>query len=171
MFYKQFCALALVALATVSWAAAKPNFSGDWQLNLAKSNYGSMPPPTSMVRTITHADPSLEIVDDRNGPGRSGVSSRKYMTSGQDDEFRGQWRPGGRHRGVGRQLLGGHHQGVERGLGLQGQDVAVGGWQAADQRCADRVRTRSGTGQAGVRSPVASIDRRTALRPHIHHKR
>jgi hypothetical protein len=87
MFYKQLCALTLVALATVSWAAAKPNFSGDWQLNLSKSNYGSMPPPTSMVRTITHADPALEIVDDRNGPGRSGVSSRKYMTSGQVTNF------------------------------------------------------------------------------------
>jgi hypothetical protein len=87
MFYKKLCALALVALATVSWAAAKPNFSGDWQLNLAKSNYGSMPPPTSMMRTITHADPSLEIVDDRNGPGRSGVSSRKYLTSGQTTNF------------------------------------------------------------------------------------
>ena len=87
MFHKQLCALTLIALATVSWAAAKPNFSGDWQLNLAKSNYGSMPPPTSMVRTITHADPSLEIVDDRNGPGRSRVSSRKYMTSGETTNF------------------------------------------------------------------------------------
>jgi hypothetical protein len=87
MIYKQLCALTLTVLAAVSWAATKPNFSGDWQLNLAKSNYGQMPPPTSMVRTITHADPSLEIVDDRNSDRGTRVSSRKYMTSGQTTTF------------------------------------------------------------------------------------
>ena len=86
MFYKCLCALTLIAVTTISWAAAKPNFSGDWQLNLAKSNYGSMPSPTSLLRKITHADPSLEIVDDQNGGRRTGVNTRKYMV-GQTTSF------------------------------------------------------------------------------------
>jgi hypothetical protein len=79
MSYKSLSALLLVVVASVGWAAAKPNFTGEWQLNLSKSNYGSMPAPTSLLRTITHADPSLEIVDDQNGGRRTGVSTRKYM--------------------------------------------------------------------------------------------
>jgi hypothetical protein len=87
MVYKHLFALTLIAIATVSWAAAKPNFTGEWQLNLSKSNYGALPPPTSMLRKITHAEPSLEIVDDRSGGRRTGVSTRKYMTSGQATTF------------------------------------------------------------------------------------
>jgi hypothetical protein len=87
MIYKHFLALTLVAVATISWAAAKPNFTGEWQLNLSKSNYGALPPPTSMLRKITHAEPSLEIVDDQSGGRRTGVSTRKYMTGGQATTF------------------------------------------------------------------------------------
>jgi hypothetical protein len=87
MIYKHFLALALIAIATAGWAAAKPNFTGEWQLNLSKSNYGALPPPTSMLRKITHAEPSLEIVDDQNGGRRAGVSARKYVTSGSATIF------------------------------------------------------------------------------------
>jgi hypothetical protein len=83
MSYKHFCALLLVVVASFGWAAsAKPNFTGEWQLNLSKSNYGSMPAPTSLLRKITHNDPSLEVVDDEVGGRRTGVRTRKYMTSG-----------------------------------------------------------------------------------------
>jgi hypothetical protein len=87
MFYKRLIALTMVAIASIAWAAGKPNFSGQWQLNLSKSNYGAMPAPTSMLRTITHAEPSLEVVDDQNGGRRTGVSTRKYMTGGQTTAF------------------------------------------------------------------------------------
>jgi hypothetical protein len=87
MSYKSLSALLLLVVASVGWAAAKPNFTGEWQLNLSKSNYGSMPAPTSLLRTITHADPSLEIVDDQNGGRRTGVSTRKYMANGQTTTF------------------------------------------------------------------------------------
>jgi hypothetical protein len=87
MFYKQLFAITLIVMATVGWATAKPNFTGEWQLNLSKSNYGALPPPTSMLRKITHAEPSLEIVDDQSGGRRTGVSTRKYMTSGQATTF------------------------------------------------------------------------------------
>jgi hypothetical protein len=77
--FKSFAALFLSVVASVSLAASKPNFSGEWQLNLSKSDYGTMPSPTSLLRKITHADPSLEIVDDEIGGRRTGVRTRKYM--------------------------------------------------------------------------------------------
>lgn len=84
--YKSLAALFLLIVASVCLGASKPNFSGEWQLNLSKSNYGTMPAPTSLLRKITHADPSLEIVDDQNGGRRTGVSTRKYM-AGQPTHF------------------------------------------------------------------------------------
>src|ERR1700761_5778780 len=87
MIYKAFTTAILIIAAAVSLAATKPNFSGEWQLNLAKSNYGKMPPPTSMLRRITHADPSLQIVDDQNGGRRTGGSTREYLTNGQGTHF------------------------------------------------------------------------------------
>ena len=87
MSYKSICALLLVAVTSLCWSAsAKPNFSGEWQLNLSKSNYGSMPAPTSLLRKITHNDPSLEIVDDQIGGRRTGVNTRKY-TAGAPTTF------------------------------------------------------------------------------------
>jgi hypothetical protein len=84
MSYKSICALLLIAVTSLCWSAsAKPNFSGEWQLNLSKSNYGSMPAPTSLLRKITHNDPSLEIVDDQIGGRRTGVNTRKYTAGGQ----------------------------------------------------------------------------------------
>jgi hypothetical protein len=46
-----FCALfALTILAGTVAAADKPNFSGDWKMNAAKSNFGPIPGPSSIVR-------------------------------------------------------------------------------------------------------------------------
>jgi hypothetical protein len=86
MRFKSLSALFLLVVASISLGASKPNFSGEWQLNLSKSNYGAMPGPTSLLRKITHADPLLEIVDDQNGGRRTGVSTRKYM-EGQTTNF------------------------------------------------------------------------------------
>ena len=50
--------LAVLALAALPMLA-KPNFSGDWKLNVAKSSFGQMPSPSSMTSKITHEDPKL----------------------------------------------------------------------------------------------------------------
>jgi len=84
--FKSLAALFLLVVASISLGASKPNFSGEWQLNLSKSNYGAMPAPASLLRKITHADPSLEIVDDEIGGRRTGVRTRKYM-AGQTTNF------------------------------------------------------------------------------------
>jgi hypothetical protein len=51
-------------LATALAAAAadsKPNFSGEWKLNVGKSDFGPMPAPTSRTDKIDHKDPSLKF--------------------------------------------------------------------------------------------------------------
>jgi len=53
----------LVCVAGLSLAAqAKPDFSGVWTLVPDRSDFGQMPAPTKMTRTITHKDPAITIV-------------------------------------------------------------------------------------------------------------
>jgi len=52
--------VALLGLAALA-ANAKPNFTGDWKLNVEKSDFGQFPGPNSMTQKTTHDDPSLKI--------------------------------------------------------------------------------------------------------------
>jgi len=50
----------LVALPLVSvFAQQKPDFSGTWKLNVAKSDFGALPGPAGRTDVITHKEPSL----------------------------------------------------------------------------------------------------------------
>ena len=57
----------LLFLAASASAQTKPNFSGDWKLNIAKSNFGQMPAPASLTEKITHSDPSLKVQTEMTG--------------------------------------------------------------------------------------------------------
>lgn len=59
--------LIFAALASFALAADKPNFSGEWKLNAAKSNFGPLPAPATFTRKVTHADPSITIEDTQTG--------------------------------------------------------------------------------------------------------
>ncbi len=50
-----------VLLLCAVLAQAKPDFTGEWKMNAAKSDFGQMPPPSSYVQKITHKDPELKI--------------------------------------------------------------------------------------------------------------
>ena len=78
---------ALTILAGTVAAADKPNFSGDWKMNTAKSNFGPIPGPSSIVRKVTHAEPSLSIVEEQQGDQGTQVTTRKYTTDGKDMTF------------------------------------------------------------------------------------
>ena len=54
-------ALSLVLGGSVALAADKPNFSGNWKLNIEKSDFGPMPKPEKAEYAITHKDPELNI--------------------------------------------------------------------------------------------------------------
>jgi hypothetical protein len=42
-------------------SGAHPNYSGTWKLNLAKSDFGVLPPPDSRTDVIEHNDPALKV--------------------------------------------------------------------------------------------------------------
>jgi hypothetical protein len=77
----------VVTLATFGQPATKPNFSGEWTMNTAKSNFGAVPPPTSITRSITHAEPALTIVEVQESPMGTQSATRKYVTDGSPSSF------------------------------------------------------------------------------------
>ena len=54
--------LVILTLAVALAALAAPNFTGEWKLNLPKSDFGQMPPPTSRVDKVTHEGVNLSVV-------------------------------------------------------------------------------------------------------------
>ena len=82
----------IVALASFAVAADKPNFSGDWKINVDKSAFGPMPPPSAFTRKIAHTDPALNIDEEQSGAQGDMKRSIKYSTDGKEttNDFMGQ---------------------------------------------------------------------------------
>lgn len=79
-----------LALVIAGQPVAKPNFSGEWKMNVAKSTFGAVPPPTSVTRKITHAEPALTIVETQEGGIGDPTVTRKYVTDGSESSFTSQ---------------------------------------------------------------------------------
>jgi hypothetical protein len=77
-------AFALTFLAAHAQAAT--NFSGEWKLNLAKSDYGPAPQPEFMTRTIKHDDPVLQMSTHQKGAQGEATTELKYTTDGKPVE-------------------------------------------------------------------------------------
>jgi hypothetical protein len=80
----------LIALALTAHdapAQSKPNFSGSWKMNGAKSDWGLMPAPASIERKITHAEPALTIVEDQDAGFGVQSATRAYTTDGKGSTF------------------------------------------------------------------------------------
>jgi hypothetical protein len=74
----------LLLLAASASAQTKPNFSGDWKLNVAKSNFGQMPAPSSLTEKITHSDPSLKVQTAQSGDFGDFNSDFSFTTDGKE---------------------------------------------------------------------------------------
>jgi len=79
-----------IAITAGGQAPAKPNFSGEWKFNAAKSDFGVLPPPSSIRRTITHAEPNLTMVEDQRSDMGDASTTRKYVTDGTAITFTSQ---------------------------------------------------------------------------------
>ena len=78
-----FLALPVVAAA---WAQdATPNFTGKWSIDLAKSDFGPMPPPESVVHVIEHKEPSLKVVTTQKGAQGEVTNERMMTTDGKEN--------------------------------------------------------------------------------------
>ena len=75
----------LIALPLITVAAQqKPDFSGTWKLNVAKSDFGALPGPQSRTDVITHKDPSLsDSVTVESEEGKQQYTAN-YTTDGKE---------------------------------------------------------------------------------------
>ncbi len=77
-----FAAGSLLLCAVISTAA--PNFTGQWKMNPTKSDFGQMPPPSSIVMKITHEEPSLKISSSWTGDEGELKSDFTYTTDSKE---------------------------------------------------------------------------------------
>lgn len=65
--------------------AEKPNFSGVWKLNNAKSDFGPMPGgPDKFERTIDHKDPNLKMTTVQAFQGQERKNDVEYVIDGKE---------------------------------------------------------------------------------------
>ena len=73
--------LVLLVLLVQGAVPAKPDFSGQWVINAAESDFGLIPPPQCRALTLTHREPEFVVEETRPDGTRCGVLVR-YTTDG-----------------------------------------------------------------------------------------
>jgi hypothetical protein len=79
--------LSILLLSSAAIAQDKPNFSGRWALDTAKSDFGEFPVPDTQTNIIDHKDPHIKLTQTIRGQDVSGgeaSSERHYTTDGQE---------------------------------------------------------------------------------------
>jgi hypothetical protein len=77
-------ALSVTAFATSMFAQSKPNFSGTWKLNVAKSDFGPLPAPDSRTDVIDHNDPAMKINESMVTAQGNVNANINYTTDGKE---------------------------------------------------------------------------------------
>ena len=78
--------LLFIVLCAGSLAAQgrKPNFSGTWKMDPAKSDYGTMETPQSVTRKIVHEEPNVTMVVTQKNSRGDMTTEFKYATDGKE---------------------------------------------------------------------------------------
>ena len=76
-------ALLVAAAASVSAQGAKPNFSGTWNLDLPKSDFGPSPPPESIVLVVAHKEPAVKVSSTQKTAEGTVLNERNLTTDGK----------------------------------------------------------------------------------------
>jgi hypothetical protein len=82
-------AFLVAATANLTFAADKPDLSGNWKLDLNNSDFGGAPPPDSFTRRIEHAEPSVILTDEQVSTLGPDKAVRKYTTDSKETTY--QW--------------------------------------------------------------------------------
>ena len=77
-------AVVLMILLCAAAASAKSNFTGDWKMNPAKSEFGPMPAPSSITQKITHNDPELKVTSTQVSERGEFTTELAYTTDGKE---------------------------------------------------------------------------------------
>lgn len=71
--------------AALALAGGRPNFSGTWKQNAARSDFNGLPAPISVVDIITHQEPWLHLTQTVVGPhGDSTTSEHDFSTDNKE---------------------------------------------------------------------------------------
>jgi hypothetical protein len=74
----------VLLLGAIDHVCAQPNFSGEWKMNSAKSNFAPLPQPDRLVRKISQHDSRLKIKTTQFGQQREIVTDLSYTTDGAE---------------------------------------------------------------------------------------
>jgi hypothetical protein len=77
--------LVLPVVAAARAQDATPNFTGKWSIDIAKSDFGPMPPPESVTHVIDHKEPNIKIVTTQKGPQGESTNERLLTTDGKEN--------------------------------------------------------------------------------------
>ena len=82
--YFTFLIFLLAMAVPAAPAYAKANFSGEWKLNVAKSDFGPIPAPSKRTDKITHEDPKLKSTVSSSNPNGDRTYELNYSTDGTE---------------------------------------------------------------------------------------
>jgi hypothetical protein len=76
--------LPVAALVCLAWpVSAAPNLTGEWKLDISKSQYGPMPPPLAVTRKIKMDANSLSMSTYTKSAQREGTTELNYPLDGK----------------------------------------------------------------------------------------
>jgi hypothetical protein len=75
---------ALIAFTAAPAQDARPNFTGKWSLDAAKSDFGQMPAPDSIVHVIEHKEPNIKITTTQKSQQGETTNERNLTTDGKE---------------------------------------------------------------------------------------
>ena len=79
-----FSFVVLIGILGLVQGQAKSDFSGTWNLDTSKSDFGPLPSPDSMTETIVHKDPSLKVSLTQTGGLGDITMDLSYTTDGAE---------------------------------------------------------------------------------------
>ena len=71
----------VLMLLPAAQASSKPDFSGQWAINAAESDFGVIPPPQCRRLTLGHREPEF-VVEEARQDGTSCAAPVRYTTDG-----------------------------------------------------------------------------------------
>lgn len=77
----------VILAAGLTFAADKPNFSGNWKMDASMSDFGGGPAPDSLTRKIEHNEPSLVMTDEQSSQAGHDKTVRTYTTDGKETTY------------------------------------------------------------------------------------
>jgi hypothetical protein len=88
---RRLCVAILGFSLTLAAQDGKPNFSGAWEMDAAKSDFGVVPGPQSIAQVVDHKDPKLKWTTTAVTPRGEQVTEFNLTTDGEEctNEVRG----------------------------------------------------------------------------------